>query len=584
MHHRGPDSRGTFQAQAQNGRWATLLATRLKVIDLDPRADQPIRRGDLVLAYNGELYNYLELRADLERAGESFRTTSDSEVLLATLARRGWDGLDDCEGMWAFAIFDESDTSLTLCRDRFGEKPLYVLHEDSETYFGSEIKFIETLRGRRLEVDDEQVLTYLAGGYRTIHKDLRTFFRRVREIEPGTLIRLDAHGKAVPRRYWHVAPVVDEAMTYEEAVVGVRRHLNRAVELRLRADVPLAFCLSGGVDSNALISVAKVTCGYDVHGFTIMNTDERYAERELVEAAVADLGIRHTSVPVSTADFLPDLRRLVRHHGAPVETITYYANWLLMKSIADHGYRVAVSGGGADELFTGYYDHHLMYLAEVRSCPGRYEEARAAWERHIQPLVRNPLLRDPDLFVRDASFREHLQLEAPLRGMLSDGRSERFEERSYVPGLLRNRMLNELFRETVPVVLHEEDLNAMFYSIENRSPYLDRHLFEFAFRVPVRHLVRNGFAKALLRDAVRDVAPAAVLNTRRKVGFNVPVSSFLDVNDGAIQRELLAGGPILRFVRREALAALLSSGARSDSESKFLFSVVSAKMFLEEFD
>src|SRR5262249_31369491 len=147
-------------------------------------------------------------------------------------------------------------------------------------------------------------------------------------------------------------------------------------------------------------------------GFTMANTDARYEEQELVEHAVKELGIRHTSIPVNTAGFLDGLRELVRYHDAPVYTITYYAHWLLMKSIADHGDRISVSGTAADELFTGYFDHHLAYLAEVRGDADLHAHSLRAWQEHVRPIVRNPHLSDPDLFVRDANFRGHIYLGA----------------------------------------------------------------------------------------------------------------------------------------------------------------------------
>src|SRR5262249_8434346 len=155
-----------------------------------------------------------------------------------------------------------------------------------------------------------------------------------------------------------------------------------------------------------------------------------------------------------------------------------YAHWLLMEQIAKHGYRIAVSGTGADELFTGYYDHHLAYLYEVRADRDRAAAARAAWEQHVRPVGRNPHLSDADLFVKDPWFREHIMLDADrFTEYLRVDWWEPFRETAYSQSLLRNRMLNEMFHEAVPVILHEDDLNAMFYSVENRSPFLDRSLF-----------------------------------------------------------------------------------------------------------
>jgi asparagine synthase (glutamine-hydrolysing) len=355
------------------------------------------------------------------------------------------------------------------------------------------------------------------------------------------------------------------------------------VEIRLRADVPLAFCMSGGVDSNALISIARRTFGYDVHGFTIVNTDARYEEQDLVNHAVSELGIRHTPICLDPRDFLPRLRALVSYHDAPIYTITYYVHWLLMQAVHEHGYRISISGTAADELFTGYYDHHLMYLQGVRGDAAIYERSRAAWETHIHPVVRNPLLQDPEAFVVNPAQREHIYLHNDrFESFMTRPWHEPFRERCYSPHLLRNRMLNELFHESVPVILHEDDLNAMYYSIENRSPFLDRALFDLAQSIPTRHLIRDGFGKAVLRDAVRGIAPDRIVDNRKKVGFNAPVMDLLDVNDPAVGHELLRDSPVFEHVKREAVAALLGRGELPNSESKFLFSFLGVKMFLEE--
>ena len=584
MRRRGPDAAGRRHWRTPDGRNAYLLNTRLAILDLDERANQPFDRGGLHLTYNGEVYNYVELRKRLAERGTPFHTASDTEVVLAAIAEDGWAAVDTFEGMWALAVYDESDGSLTLSRDRFGEKPLYLLRENGGLYFGSEPKLIATLRGRPLPIDRQQLRRYLVNGYKALYKSSATFFEGLTELPPASLLRIGPGGEEDWTVYWRPRFDPSEEMSYEEAVGGVRERLARAVEIRLRADVPLAFCMSGGVDSTALISVAKRLCGYDVHGFTIENTDARYDERESVERSVADLGIRHTSVPLETEGFLEGLRELVRYHDAPVCTISYFVQWRLMEEIARAGYKVSVSGTAADELFSGYYDHHLAYLYEVRRDEALHAEALAAWERDVRPLVRNPHLGNPNLFVRDPEFRDHIYLDADaLAACLTAPWGEPFAEKRYAPDLLRNRMLNELLHETVPVILHEDDVNAMYFSVENRSPYLDRALTEFAYRIPTRHLVRDGAAKAVLRDAVRGIAPAHVLDSRRKVGFNAPIESLLDGSDPSVREVLLGDSPVYELVRRDAVEQLLDERELPNSRSKFLFNVLSAKFFLEEF-
>ncbi len=584
MHRRGPDARGVYQAHHQSGQRVLLLHSRLAILDVDPRANQPFQQGNGVLVYNGEIYNYLEVREELRTHGLQFHTTCDTEVLAQGLSRLGPRLLDKLEGMWAFAWYDTRSGNLLLCRDRFGEKPLYLLTSDNGLFFASEVKFLAALAGRKLRINRRHIQRYLVNGYKSLYKTQETFFEDVRELPPSTRMTCTSSGELSEERYWQGQLRVRSDMSYSEAVDGAREALIRSVKIRLRSDVPLAFCMSGGVDSNSLISIAKRLFGYDVHGFTIANVDQRYEEMDLVNNAVQTLGIRHTAIPLSTCDFLSNLRTLIRYHDAPVYTITYYAHWLLMRAIAEAGYRVSLSGTGADELFSGYYDHHALYLHAVKDDSLLFSESLANWEKHIRPIVRNPVLQNPLVFIRNPHCREHVYLEAAdFAGYLCQDFAEAFTEVDYCPDLLRMRMLNELFHEAVPVILHEDDLNAMFFSIENRSPFLSRELFDFCYAIPTRHLIRDGFNKKVLRDAMEGIVPKPVLDARRKIGFNAPIHSFLDPDDPQVVAELLRDSPVYDVFRRDKVEGLLLARELSNSRSKFLFNFVNVKLFLEEF-
>jgi asparagine synthase (glutamine-hydrolysing) len=585
MNRRGPDHRESRQWQTPSGTYTALLHSRLSIIDLDPRANQPMGFDGSWISLNGEIYNFVERRKDLEAAGVPLKSRSDTEVLLASIGKFGWDVLDKCEGMWAFALYHEMSGRLTLSRDRFGEKPLYFIATKDGVYFASEIKFIAALLGERLAVNHDHLWRYLVNGYKALYKDsAHAFFCGIREVSAGANLVCERGEVVSERRYWSLATTVNEEMTFAEAVAGAKERLIRSVELRLRADVPLAFCMSGGVDSNALISIAKRVFGYDVHGFTIVNTDARYEEADMVDAAVRELGVRHSSISVETDGFLPALRALVRQHDAPVYTITYYAHWKLQQAIANAGYRISISGTAADELFSGYYDHHLAYLQEIKGDKEHYASSLASWQAHVRPIVRNPHLSNPNLFVDDPGFRDHIYFDAEEFGRyLAVPWSEGFGEVRYSELLLRNRMLNELFHETVPVILHEDDLNAMYYSVENRSPFLDRDLFEFCNSVPTRHLIHNGRAKAVLREAVRGIAPDCIVDNPRKVGFNAPVLDYLDVKDPDVRNYLLDDGPIFDYVRKDRIEQLIGKSELTNSQSKFLFYFLNCKMFLEAF-
>jgi asparagine synthase (glutamine-hydrolysing) len=585
MRHRGPDGRGEYSFNLADGRVLCLLHTRLAIIDRKVRSDQPLRDGKLVIANNGEIYNYIEIRAKLASLGETFATDGDTEVLAKAINRWGIGALDQCEGMWAFAAFDETSETLWLCRDRFGEKPLYLYKTDDGVYFGSEVKFIAHLLGHRLSLNHRHLRRFLAMGYRSVIRNDETFFLGLERMPTGSFLEFSSTEKfGKSQTYWRAEFRPRQDMSRDEAVVLVRESLMEAVGMRLRSDTPLAFCLSGGVDSNSLLAIASRIHGFDAHCFTIVNTDSRYEEAEMVNRTVTELGVRHTSIPLEKKGFLSRLRDLVMAHDAPVATLTFYLHSLLMRSMADDGYRVVISGTGADELFTGYYDHHLAFFREVRGDEKLHQMALEGWLKRVAPVITNPHLRDPGLFVNNPGFRDHLGGDNPeISSLLCQEWDEAFAEEDYCSDLLRNRMLNELRHETVPLYLHEEDLNAMAVSVENRAPFLDRRLCELCYTIPTRFMIKDGFAKSILRDAMRGIVPDPIVDNPRKVGFNAPILDLLDVEDEAVKAELLADSPLFEIIDRAALAKMLAPAALPNSASKLLFSLVSVKFFLEKF-
>ena len=581
LQHRGPDGEG-FYTHCHQKKSVALVHRRLAIIDPDSRSDQPFHYNGTVLIYNGEIYNYLEVRKELESLGHVFKTNGDTEVLSHALFQWGKDSLNKLEGMWAFAWYDERKGRLILSRDRFGEKPLYLWHKNNGLYFASEVKALAALAGEWPNVNENHLLRGLVNGYKALYKKKETFFNEVIELPAGTYLKIDSESISSPCRYWKPQLVEDESLSYADVVAMTKEALINAVKIRMRSDVPLAFCMSGGVDSNSLISVASKLLGCDVHGFTIMNTDSRYEEKKLVDQSVKELGIRHTPIKLEQSNFLKNLRSLVHAHDAPVYTISYYVHWKLMQSMAEKGYKVAISGTGADELFTGYYDHHNLYLHEISQKKNLYKTALNAWQKYQFDIVRNPYLKDPELYIKDPGFRDHIFHQNDLfASYLKKDWMESYTENNYVSSLLRNRMLNELFEETVPVILHEDDLNSMSVSIENRSPFLDRRLFDLAYSIPSRYLIQDARAKAVLRDAMRGIVPDSILDERRKVGFNAPIKDLLDIYDPKIREYLLDDGPVYNLVNMDRIELLLQHEELPNSESKFLFNFINMKIFMD---
>ena len=581
MKQRGPDAQGCNQ-YTLNKNTVTFLHTRLAIIDLDPRSNQPYERDGLCLTYNGEIYNFIELRRELSALGHRFETNSDTEVLLASYQQWGLNFIDHLEGMWAFALLDQKKGTLILSRDRFGEKPLYTWLKDGTLYFASEIKILSAMVGERPSVNVNHLRRYLVNGYKSLGKVGQTYFNDIQEFPAAGIALLNAPSKLEPTPYWKLRTDITQ-VSAEDATAHAKELLTKAVELRMRADVPLAFCLSGGIDSATLAAIAAREMGQNIHCFSIIDSDERYNEHENIDTMVAALNCRHHTVHTSTEGFFDRMRRLVGYHDAPVVTISYYMHAFLSEAIAGEGYKIAISGTAADEIFTGYYDHYSMWLAAMHDRPSvDFDTLVHEWKSGMGAHVQNPGLQDPLCFVKNSNQRDHITLDRDLfSSFLTEPFEEAWTEETYSPELLRNRMANELLTEAVPILLHEDDKNSMLYSVENRSPFLDRALVEYIYSVPTEHLIGGGLAKKILRDLGEGIVPDSVRLDARKRGFNASINSLVDKNDPETRDVLLSDSPIFDVVKRSAIEGFLNEDMQSNSFSKFLFSFISSKLFLE---
>ncbi|MDB0030239.1 asparagine synthase (glutamine-hydrolyzing) [Opitutales bacterium] len=584
MKNRGPDHQDAqVFINHSSSKTVGLLHSRLSIIDLDPRSNQPFTIGNLSIVYNGEIYNFVELREKLEKKNIFFSTQSDTEVLLHYFRLYGEKCVDYFEGMWAFAIYNHIDGSLFLSRDRFSEKPLYYMKNGHGFFFGSETKFLKSLSGTALSVNKEHLMRHLAHGYKSLYKTDQTYFIGVSELKFAQNIWVSSKGVSKPYRYWLPTSEVDNTLSLEDSISGARESLLESVRIRLRADVPLAFCLSGGVDSAAIVSIAAKEFNAKVTTFSIIDSDERYNEKDNIMATVEDLGCDHHLISASQQNPLERLEKLIQYHDAPIATISYYVHSMISESIHKGGYRVSFSGTSADELFTGYYDHFILHLNEMRDSDD-YPKYLEDWSNHIGKFVRNPDLSNPNLYFENPNFRKHVfDASDELKGFFIHPFEEKYTEETYSKNLMRNRMLNELLHEATPLILHEDDLNSMLYSVENRSPYLDTRLQKFAYSIPSRHLIKNGYGKYVLRKATEGLLNDQVRLDRRKKGFNASINSIIDLHDPDVQDYILDDrNELFTFINREKVRTLLLKENHPNHFSKFIFNLLNTKIFLEK--
>ncbi len=582
MKNRGPDNFSYFHKVCNDNSNIYLFHSRLSIIDLEERSNQPFKIGNFVLIFNGEIYNYLELRNNLISEGYIFKTNSDTEVLLQYYIKYGKDCVQYFEGMWTFAILNTETNDIFLSRDRFGEKPLYIYEDNNGFYFFSETKYLKSILKNKIEINPLQIGNYLNNGYKSLNKKNQTFYKNILKIESGSNILINYKKELKKETFFNPKYQPNNKLSLQDCIEQVRALLIDSMKLRIRSDVPLAFCLSGGIDSSSLVSIASKKLNCEFKTFSILDSDERYNEKDNMDATVKDLSCKHEYIYLSHDDVISNLQKLINYHDAPVATISYYIQSLLYKEVSKQGFKVSISGTAADEIFTGYYDHFLFHLNQIKHS-NHFKKNLEYWKKYIYNYVRNPLLKNPDSFIENPKFREHIYDKSELlENYLINIKKDNFFEKNFSEDILRNRMLNELFYETTPLILNEDDLNAMFFSIENRSPYLDKNLFEFSLQIPSEYLIQNGYGKYILRESMKNILNDHVRLDRRKRGFNASINSMINFNDNKIKEYLLdKNSKIFDYINLKKIEKLFYLDVIPNHYSKFLFSFINAKIFLD---
>jgi asparagine synthase (glutamine-hydrolysing) len=567
LRQRGPDDSGTWQRHAGG---VAFGQTRLSILDLSPLGHQPMisEDGDAVMVFNGEIYNFAEIKADLERCGHRFRGSGDSEVVLAALREWGLAAVQRFIGMFAIALWRESERRLWLIRDRLGVKPLYYAWDGRAFWFGSELKALRAFGSWREEIDREALGEYFQFGYISAP---RSIYRRVFKLLPGHWLELGESGDPVTHSYWSPFEPRAALMGSEEALEEELEALFiDAFRYRMVSDVPVGVFLSGGLDSSLVTAILARHTGRTVHTFTVGFTDPRFDESRWARQVADHVGAHHTERildPAEMARILPRWADLFDEpFGDPSGVPTFLVSRMARESV-----KVALSADGGDELFSGYSHYGAMLARErsLRRLPGPARYAAASALRWLPGGSLQGLADSLPTAMRHAARRRILDRLEKLRGVLPDADpatiydiglsfwapAEREQllggpvaARPVLNGQARSfadhMSLSDLRHYLPDDILTKVDRASMSVALEARVPILDHEVVRFALSLPRSIHWHGGRTKAPLRALVHRRVPPALVE-RPKQGFAIPIETLL-------ARELR--GWSARYLRPERLA------------------------------
>jgi len=482
--------------------------------------------GAYTVTFNGEIYNYKEIRKELQQAGHSFRTHTDTEVILRSYQLWGQQCLHRFNGMWAFALWDRERRRLFCARDRFGVKPFYYALYDGCFFLASEIKQILHVTSMPRAANPIAVFHFLEWGL--LDYSSETFFEGIYQLPGGHCLTLDLNNSVTPQiqRYWELPTEPQMQVSDDVAIDEFRRLFTSAIKLRLRSDVPVGVSLSGGLDSSAVVCTARrLAPQTEFQTFSACFEDAEIDEREYVSAVVREIhGIGHAAFPQGTA-FWSNLSTLIYHQDEPVGSPAAYTQWCVMADARLHGVPVILGGQGGDETLCGYQKYQFFYWWHLirRGDPQFLRESflwlregtSSQWSLSAAARYLPGLFRTPFSLTNRICTKEMRGLSRTVRPSLGSGRT------------LAERQKTDLTYSSIPALLHHEDRTAMAHSVESRLPFLDYQLVTFLLSCPPSLKLRNGWSKWLLRNALADTLPEKIRLRRTKLGFSTPETSWM---------------------------------------------------------
>jgi asparagine synthase (glutamine-hydrolysing) len=575
LDHRGPDSSGFFHRRFDENS-VEFGFRRLSIIDLSESANQPFKSSDekYVAVFNGEIYNYLELRNELSALGYKFRTNSDTEVLISAWQAWGINSLKRFVGMFSFSIIDLETNELNCARDAFGIKPFFYKLTKSKFYASSEVAPLLKVGESANKVNERIAYQYLVNG--EYDRSGETFFAGIYSLPPGTHAVVKFDGDKVTAqitKWWDPKIELVKDISYDEAAFKLRELFLKNIDLHLRADVKVAAALSGGLDSSSIVhAIRYLFPTLPIHTYSYIANVERLSEEKWIESVVRSSSATITKIDIADSGLIHEIENLIRAQGEPFGSSSVYAQYKVFEKASQDGVRVMLDGQGADEILGGYHGYPesriLSLLAtEGFLSAGRFAKEWSTWpNRQILPLLKSTAMQQLPKGLRIMMKSAILQHRIPAF-VKDDARIQYTFEVNQIDDhgsgrSLANRLKYEQSGGALSSLLRHADRNSMAWSVESRVPFLTPEISEFCLSLPENFLVSDtGETKSLFRTAMKGIVPDDIRNRRDKIGFETPESQWFDPRIDFLPSDIDALS-ILNFIDVDELQLSRRHGTR----------------------
>lgn len=541
INHRGPDDEGFYY-----GNNFAFGHRRLSILDLSSAGHQPFQWNNLWVTYNGEVYNYVELREELKQFGHNFKTTSDTEVIMAAYEQWGVDAFAKFNGMWSLAIFDSTKNEIVFCRDHFGIKPMFYTQTPSYFLAGSEIKQFTTVEEFEPVLNKKSAINFLAKGYLNFSEN--TFFEGVYELPAGHYLQYNLSNHSINKVKWYDIKdaIIPTNLSEEETIKQFRKLFTESVKIRMRSDVTVGSCLSGGIDSSAIVSTVKADNLANENFATVTSCfeDKKYDEQKFSDLVTNATGFKAVKVFPNLNDLWDKnhLDKIIFHQDQPAYTGSCYSEFNVFKTARENKMIVMLDGQGSDEYLCGYGEFYIVRLKQLFS---QLKFATAFTLIKQKAIHRNhSVAAECKLFLKSAVLFPLIALAKKLLGKnnyswLNDNWQQLANKEliSYNAKNIKDLSVEEIKYSSIPYQLHSEDRNSMMFSIESRLPFLCPRLVEFSIGLDDTFKIKNAYTKYVLRQAVPEM-PQAIRERKDKMGFVSPDATWMKNNKEIVRTEL----------------------------------------------